>query len=59
MAPNTSTSMQTTLAADARLAEGQFLREEQELNKAKSLINGAVTRRPTISKTERQNLEPW
>jgi hypothetical protein len=28
-APNTSTSLQTTLAADAHLAEGQFLHEEQ------------------------------
>jgi hypothetical protein len=31
-APNTSTSLQTTLAADAHLAEGQFLLEEQTLN---------------------------
>jgi hypothetical protein len=37
-APNTSTSLQTTLAADAHLAEGQFLLEEQALNNAKSLI---------------------
>jgi hypothetical protein len=37
-APNTSTSLQTTLAADAHPAEGQFLLEEQTLNKAKSLI---------------------
>jgi hypothetical protein len=29
--PNTSTSLQTTLAADAHLAEGQFLHEEQTL----------------------------
>jgi hypothetical protein len=27
LTPNTSTSLQTTLAADARLAEGQFLHE--------------------------------
>jgi hypothetical protein len=32
MAPNTSVSQQTTLASDARLAEGQFLHEEQTLN---------------------------
>jgi hypothetical protein len=57
-APNTSTSLQTTLAADAHLAEGQFLLEEQTLNKAKSLIYRTGTRRPTISKTEGQNLEP-
>jgi hypothetical protein len=30
--------LQTTLAADMHLAEGQFLHEEQTLNKAKSLI---------------------
>jgi hypothetical protein len=30
--------VQTTLAADAHLAEGQFLHEEQTLNKAKSDI---------------------
>jgi hypothetical protein len=38
LAPNTSTSLQTTLAADAHLAEGQVLHEEQTLNNAKSLI---------------------
>jgi hypothetical protein len=48
LAPNTSTSLQTTLAADAHLAEGQFLHEEQTLNKAKSLIYRAGTRRPII-----------
>jgi hypothetical protein len=32
---NTSTSQQTTLAADAHLAEGQFLQDEQTLNQAK------------------------
>jgi hypothetical protein len=58
LAPNTSTSLQTTLTADAHLAEGQFLHEEQTLNYAKSLIYRAVTRRPTISKIEGQNLEP-
>jgi hypothetical protein len=52
MAPNTSTSLQTTLAADAHLAEGQFLHEEQTLNNAESLIYQAGTQRPTISKTE-------
>jgi hypothetical protein len=57
-APNTSTSLQTTLAADAHLAEGQFLLEEQTLNIAKSLIYRARNRRPTISKTEGQNLKP-
>jgi hypothetical protein len=53
-----STSQQTTLAADAHLAEGQFLHEEQTLNKEKSLIYRAGTRRPTISKKEGQNFKP-
>jgi hypothetical protein len=57
LAPNTSKFLQT-LAADAHLAEGQFLLEGQTLNKEKSLIYRAGTRRPTISKTEGQNLEP-
>jgi hypothetical protein len=52
LASNTSTSLQTTLAADAHVAEGQFLHEEQTLNNAESLIYRAGTRRPTISKTE-------
>jgi hypothetical protein len=58
LAPNTSTSLQTTLAADAHLAERQLLHEEQTLNKAKSLIYRAGTQIPTISKTEGQNLKP-
>jgi hypothetical protein len=33
-----SKSLQTTLAAEAHLAEGQFLLEEQTLNIEKSLI---------------------
>jgi hypothetical protein len=36
--PNKSTSLQTTLAADARPAEAQFLHKEQKFNNAKSLI---------------------
>jgi hypothetical protein len=58
MAPNTSTSLQTTLTSDAHLAQGQFLLEEQTLNKVKSLIYRAGTRRTTISKTEGRNTEP-
>jgi hypothetical protein len=50
--------MQTTSAAEAHLAEGQFLLQKQTLNKAKSLMYRAGTRRPAISKTEGQNLEP-
>jgi hypothetical protein len=53
-----STFLQTTLAAEAHLAEEQFVLEEQTLNKAKSLIYREVTTRPEISKTEGQNLEP-
>jgi hypothetical protein len=58
-----STSLQTTLAADAHLAEGQFLHEEQTLNNAKSLIYRTGTRRPTISETEvnlrrKESIEP-
>jgi hypothetical protein len=52
-----SVSLQTTLAAEAHLAEGQYLLEEQKLNKVKSLMYRAGTHRPTISKTG-QNLEP-
>jgi hypothetical protein len=37
-APNMSMFLQTTLAADALLAEGHFLHEERTLNNAKSLI---------------------
>jgi hypothetical protein len=48
----------TTLAADAHLAERQFLLEEQTLNIAKSLVYRAGSRRPAISKTEGQNLTP-
>jgi hypothetical protein len=55
---NTSTSLQTTLAADSHLAEGQFLLEKQTLNNAKSLIYQAGTQRPTIPRTEGQNLKP-
>jgi hypothetical protein len=58
LAPNTSTFLQTTLAPEAHPAEGQLGLEEQTLNKAKSLVDRAGTRRLTISKTERQNLEP-
>jgi hypothetical protein len=57
LAPNTSTSLQTTIAADALLTEGQFLHEEQILNTAKSLIYRAGPRRPTIFKTEGQILK--
>jgi hypothetical protein len=50
-----STSLQTTLAADAHLAEGQLLHEKQTLNKEKPLMYRAGTPRTTISKAEGQN----
>jgi hypothetical protein len=53
-----STSLQTTLAAAAHLAEGQYLLEEQILNIEKSLIYRTGTRRTTVSKTGGQNLDP-
>jgi hypothetical protein len=53
-----SKSLQTTLAAEAHLAEGQFLLEEQTLNIEKSLIYRTGTRKPTVSKTDGQNLDP-
>jgi hypothetical protein len=55
---DTSTSLQTTLVADAHLAEEQFALEEQTLNNPKSLICRVGTRGPTISKREGQNLKP-
>jgi hypothetical protein len=42
----------STLAAEAHLAEGQFLLEEQTLNIEKSLIYQTGTRRPKVAKTE-------
>jgi hypothetical protein len=39
------------------LAEEPFLREEQTLNKNKSLIYRAATRIPSVYKREEQNLE--
>jgi hypothetical protein len=58
LGPKTSTSLQTTFAAEAQLAEGQFLVREQTLNIGKSRIYRTGTRRPTISKAEGQNIEP-
>jgi hypothetical protein len=45
-----------SLAADTNLAEGLSLHEELEPNNLKSLMYPAGTQRPTISKTEGQNL---
>jgi hypothetical protein len=44
LTPNTSTSLQT-VAADAHLAERQFLNEKQTLNKANSQIYRAERRK--------------
>jgi hypothetical protein len=51
---NTLTSLQTILAAEAHLTEGQFLPDEQILNTEKSLIYRAGTRKPTVSEMEKQ-----
>jgi hypothetical protein len=56
--PNTSTSLQATLAADAHLAEGEFPLEEKSLNAETSVIYRVATRKPTVSETEGQSLEP-
>jgi hypothetical protein len=58
LTPNASTSLRTTLEAEAHLSEGQFLLEEQTLNNAKSLMYREGTGRPAISKREGQILEP-
>jgi hypothetical protein len=45
---NMSMSLQTTLAAEAHLAEGQFVLEEQTLNIQKSLtVNNIVPKLST------------
>jgi hypothetical protein len=46
LVPNTSPSLQTRLAAEAHLAEGQFLLEEQKLNIDECLVCQAETGRP-------------
>jgi hypothetical protein len=45
-------SLQTTLAAEAHLAEGQHLLGVQTLNKTKPLTYRAGNRRPALSETE-------
>jgi hypothetical protein len=50
--------LQTTLAADAHLAEGKFLSEGMKLNIEKSLRYQVWTRRPTASKREGQYFKP-
>jgi hypothetical protein len=50
--------LQTTLATEAHLAEGQILLTEQTLNIGKSRIYRTGTQRTTISKAEEQSIEP-
>jgi hypothetical protein len=50
--------MQTTLAADAHLAEGQFLFRGLKLNIEKSLKYRVGTRKPTTSKRQGQYFKP-
>jgi hypothetical protein len=54
---NTLTLLQTALAADEYLTKEQFLLKNQTLNKEKSLLYQAETRRPTVYNTEGQNLD--
>jgi hypothetical protein len=56
--PNTSTSLQTTLANEVHLAEGLFLPEQPTMNSEICLIYRGGGRRPTISERTGQNLEP-
>jgi hypothetical protein len=56
LAANASTSLQTALAADAHLAEPQFLHEEHALNNLMYLIYRAGTRRPSAEYETRVNL---
>jgi hypothetical protein len=53
---NMSTSVQTTMTAEAHVAQRQLLREEQTLNIANSIMCRAGIRRPASSKTERNNV---
>jgi hypothetical protein len=51
-----SIDLQTALAADTHLAEGQWLKEQ--LNVVKLRMFRVGTRRPTVSRTEGQYLVP-
>jgi hypothetical protein len=50
-------SLQTKFAAEAHLAQGQFLLERKTLNKDTSLIYRVGNGRPAVSKREGQNSE--
>lgn len=51
----TSQSLDTVFAADARLMDGQFLREAPTINKQKSLKLRQGMRIPAITMQEEQN----
>jgi hypothetical protein len=51
-----STDLQTTFAAETHLAEGQWLWEQQNVEKFRVIREG--TRIPTVSRTEGQLLTP-
>jgi hypothetical protein len=57
-ASNTSTSLQTTLAAGAQLSEEQFVLEKQTLNLEVSLMYTEQELEDRVSKAEGQDLEP-
>jgi hypothetical protein len=48
----TNTRLQTTLADEEHLTEGQFLLEKRTLNNENSLIHRAATRQSTVSGRE-------
>jgi hypothetical protein len=54
---NTPASLKRALAADSHLSEGQFLHEEQELNKEKSQIYRAGNRTPTVPSSNNKLIE--
>jgi hypothetical protein len=51
-----SVSLQTAFAVETRLTEGEWL--EEQLNTVKLPMLRVGTRRPTVSRTEGQNLAP-
>jgi hypothetical protein len=53
LVPDTSTSLKTISAAEARIVEGQFLLEAKILDKENSLIYRAGSRTTTVSKQNR------
>jgi hypothetical protein len=58
LVPDESTSLQTTVAAEAHLTEEQFLFEDKTLNKEKSVQYRAGNRRLTVFQKRRTDLKP-